>query len=152
MHRGDSACNFVAQRAGTINDYSNRENPATRIDFILAGFVLALRRSRAPLQDFDCIFESSKLHHTHQIDTCQKPTGAAHLPMQRSCTAWQTCNQTFAVQNRTTRIDFLLAGLLLAHEVRSRLSKYSRLIKIALDARYIKNLLSTWRKLRLGAF
>ncbi len=64
--------------------------------------------------------------------------------------AW-TLNQTSTCTNPATRIEFVLAIFLLAQPRSHRLSTGSTQIKIVLDGRYVKNLLSTWRKLRLPA-
>ena len=62
-----------------------------------------------------------------------------------------TRNQTGTCTNPTTRVKKVLAIFLLAQSVSHRLSTGSTQIKIVLDGRMVKNLLSTWRKLRLAA-
>lgn len=63
-----------------------------------------------------------------------------------------TCNQTAAGQNPATRINFVLANLLLAQPRSHRLRMNTNKIKIVLDGRMVKNLLSTWRRHAARAF
>jgi hypothetical protein len=56
-----------------------------------------------------------------------------------------TYNQTGAGPNPATRVKKVLANLLLAQDHATRLRMNTTHIKIVLDGRHVKNLLSTWR-------
>lgn len=145
MRWGDSACHGVALRASTQNCTSNRENCTTRIKKVLANGLLVLRTHRRNEVAHRC--RTVKRSFVGGQPAIRFDFVLAGLLLVLA----HTCNQTGAGQNPATRIEFVLANLLLAQPRSHRLRKKTNKIKILLDGRMVKNLLSTWRKLRLAA-